>query len=269
MSLTERPSANARQISCASAGRSVTALRTSIAEFTGVQIDAAGIASFGSLNGLELVVDERRQGGDFGGTVCIRWIECESQYFEDDLLLSVFEIVTAHTQTLARAGMMRKILNELKCRNSAGRFEAYSGPELVERLGCLGGQNAVAGCVRDFRKFVTETLRERLGLLAGPQDVIRSGGPGYRLNEWITVRGAEPAPVAQTPVDSESQAANKRRAWILTELRKGQKLRAPAIAKELGCSAKTIKRELDILRVEGKIEFTGPTKTGFYRLISS
>lgn len=44
----------------------------------------------------------------------------------------------------------------------------------------------VAGAVRDFRKNVAEILLEQRGLVCGPQDVIRSGGPGYRLNEWIT-----------------------------------------------------------------------------------
>jgi predicted ArsR family transcriptional regulator len=49
-------------------------------------------------------------------------------------------------------------------------------------------------------------------------------------------------------------------------LRKGEKLRAPAIAARLGCAARTIKRELDALRVEGLIEFVGPSKTGFYQI---
>ena len=52
-----------------------------------------------------------------------------------------------------------------------------------------GGQNAVAGAVRDFRKNVSEILLAQLGLECGPQDIIRSGGPGYRLSEWVGVRG--------------------------------------------------------------------------------
>jgi CheY-like chemotaxis protein len=189
----------------------------------------------------------------------------EMVFYEDRVELCEVTVVTD-----ARAGMMRKILNELKCRNSAGRFVAYSGPELVERLGCLGGQNAVAGCVRDFRKFVTETLRERLGVLAGPQDVIRSGGPGYRLNEWITIRATETISDERLDTDiievTASRDEYKRRLWILAELEKGRALRVPGMASELGCSTKTVKRVLDALRVEGLIEFVGPTKTGSYRL---
>jgi predicted ArsR family transcriptional regulator len=47
---------------------------------------------------------------------------------------------------------------------------------------------------------------------------------------------------------------------------KGEKLRAPAIAARLGCTARTIKRELEGLRAEGLIEFVEPSKTGYYQI---
>jgi len=68
------------------------------------------------------------------------------------------------------------------------------------------------------------------------------------------------------PAIDGDDPANQRRRRILAELRKDRKLRTPAIAKELGCSEKDVKRELDALRAEGHIEFVGPTKTGYYRL---
>lgn len=177
--------------------------------------------------------------------------------------------------TNARVRQMRKILDALKHRNSAGRFTACSGPELVAQTKCRGGQNGVAGCIRDFRKYVAETLRECLGLSCGPQDVIRSGGPGYRLNEWLTVRTAvsddAQASVgnetpADVPADDGEEPARRRRQWILAELRKGRRLRTPAIAAELRCSEKTVKRELDALRAEDRIKFVGPSKSGYYRV---
>lgn len=53
---------------------------------------------------------------------------------------------------------------------------------------------------------------------------------------------------------------------FLEILRRGYKLRSTNIATDLGCLAKTVKRELDALRIEEFIEFIGPTKTGTYQL---
>jgi DNA-binding response OmpR family regulator/biotin operon repressor len=195
--------------------------------------------------------------------------------------------------TDSRGGLLRAIIDELKHRNGAGRYVALSGPELVSRTKCRGGQNGIAGSIRDFRKNAADVLCECLGLVCGPQDIVRSGGPGYRFNEWISVRDATaanagsrgggdvpakpgrdpanvpataPADPANDPANDGDDPANQRRRQILSELRKDRKLRTPAIAKELGCSEKTVKRELDALRAEGHIEFVGPTKTGYYRL---
>lgn len=55
----------------------------------------------------------------------------------------------------------------------------------------------------------------------------------------------------------------------MAELRKGRQLRAPEIAARLGCSAKTIKRDLEALRDAAQIDFVGPPKTGHYRLKSA
>jgi DeoR/GlpR family transcriptional regulator of sugar metabolism len=48
----------------------------------------------------------------------------------------------------------------------------------------------------------------------------------------------------------------------------GGKLRSTCIATHLGCSLKTVKRELETLRLAGKIEFIGPNKTGTYQLVA-
>lgn len=166
----------------------------------------------------------------------------------------------------SRAKQMRKILDELRRRGTKGAFVARSGPELVDLIGIRGGQNSVAGAVRDFRNNVTETLLEHLGIVCGSQDIIRSGGPGYRLNEWITVRDADAPNIVGQVSMPKPEEANQRRERIIASLRSNLKLRAPAIAIELGCSLKTVKRELDSLRLDGHVEFVGPSKSGFYRL---
>ena len=168
----------------------------------------------------------------------------------------------------SRAKQTRRILDELRHRTGSGTYVALSGPELVDRIGLRGGQNGVAGAVRDFRKNVAEILLEQIGFVCGTQDIIRSGGPGYRLNEWISVRDVESEArnVSNTSGSPTDDSETGRRERILAELRKGEKLRAPAIATRLGCSAKTVKRELEVLRGEGQIEFLGPSKTGYYCL---
>ncbi|MHB8974309.1 MAG: response regulator [Pirellulaceae bacterium] len=166
----------------------------------------------------------------------------------------------------SRSRQMQRILNELCQRNSSGSYIPLSGPELVSRLGLAGGQNSVAGAVRDFRRNVTEVLLAERGLTCGPQDVIRSGGPGYRLNEWIIAcnPGGQPA---SAPSDTfTDDVTTDRCERILAELQKGERLRSPAIAARLGCTARTIKRDLDVLRAEGTIEFVGPSKSGYYRI---
>jgi DNA-binding response OmpR family regulator len=166
----------------------------------------------------------------------------------------------------SRARHMRRILDELRQRRSNGSYVARSGRELASLIGTCGGQNSVAGAVRDFRRAVAETLREELNLSCSSHDVIRSGGPGYRLNEWISIGDSEstgaPALTSDHPPTEDSPL--DRRDRILAEIRGGSKLRAPAIAAKLGCATRTVKRELEALRTEGLIEFVGPSKTGFY-----
>ena len=56
---------------------------------------------------------------------------------------------------------------------------------------------------------------------------------------------------------------------ILELLGDGGKLRSTCIANHLGCSLKTVKRELETLRLAGRIEFIGPSKTGTYQLVGT
>ena len=114
----------------------------------------------------------------------------------------------------------------------------------MDLIGIRGGQNSVAGAVRDFRRNVAEVLRAEQGLTCGAQGVIRSGGPGYRLNEWIITRdaGADAVDPSATQAAAADGPETDRRERILAELRRGEQLRAPAIADRLGSPLRTVKR---------------------------
>ncbi len=178
----------------------------------------------------------------------------------------------------AKSCQMRRILDLLCEKLPSGKYRPRDGTTLANLTRSKAGQNGVAGCIRDFRRNVTELLREELGLSVQPEDVVQSGGPGYRLAPTITVRitgpdlqGHDPVNAKRDPVNDPETATdrdpvNERQAWIVAELAKGRRLRAPEIANELRCSIKTVKRELDLLKTARKLVFEGPAKTGYYRL---
>ena len=47
-----------------------------------------------------------------------------------------------------------------------------------------------------------------------------------------------------------------------------EKLRSNSIATHLGCRLETVKRELETLRLAGRIEFIGPNETWKYQLVA-
>ena len=98
------------------------------------------------------------------------------------------------------------------------------------------------------------------------QDIISSGGRGYRFNDWITIRDTRKAETE--PIEIEDTPASRRQR-VLELLGDGGKLRSTCIANRLGCSLKTVKRELETLRLAGRIEFIGPSKTGTYQLVGT
>jgi len=178
-------------------------------------------------------------------------------------------------------GYMRRILDELRAKRSNGRFVAYSGTELSLMLGTVRGQNAISGCIRDFRDKAIEILLKEAGVICKRQDIVRSGSQGYRFNDWITIRTEEtPRPSegnsdgpanesaghSDAPENGLTNAENGRQRWILEQLDKGTEIRCSTVADQFQCSPTTVKRDLARLRKRGLIRFDGPTKTGFYRL---
>jgi len=86
----------------------------------------------------------------------------------------------------AKGGKFSRPLLELLAKRTNGKYAAYTGNAVARELSCPKGQNDVAGYVKSLRRRIREALRSD-GISCADQDVIMSGGPGYRLNPWITV----------------------------------------------------------------------------------
>ncbi|MFN6302360.1 MAG: HTH domain-containing protein [Planctomycetota bacterium] len=166
----------------------------------------------------------------------------------------------------ARSKRIVRILEVLNQRTRVGAWVAKSGPELASELGGSAGEAAVVSAIYNFRKALTDVLRTQVGIEADNQTIVCSGGTGYRFSDLVTVRDARNTVAIQAP---EVETPANRRELILTLLRQSGKMRSTNIASELGCSLKTVKRELDTLRLAGHIEFVGPSKTGTYRLVGA
>lgn len=176
-----------------------------------------------------------------------------------------------------RSCQMWTILDTLKERLGGQRYKAFPGSALADLVDGVGGQGSVAGSIRDFRRFVAEQLGRELGLKVQPHDVIETAKAGYRLNARVIVKdlrntGSDPSGdgrpnAAGDPVNTRSEdPVNERRDQILALLGRGERLRVPGFAEKLRCSYTTAKREVDALKTEGRIEFVGPSKTGYYAL---
>lgn len=193
----------------------------------------------------------------------------EGKRFQGRELVFLPDRVTLCGQTVltnSRSKQTARILESLNAKTRTGTWVARSGPELAEEIGNTSCQNSIACSIRAFRDTAADLLKSQLGLICEKQDIIRSGGPGYRYNEWITIRDARNG---ECKLDAFHDSPAGRRDQILELLRESGKLRSASIASHLGCSLKTVKRELDELRLAGRIEFIGPNKTGKYQLVGS
>lgn len=85
---------------------------------------------------------------------------------------------------------MRRILDDLRVKRPGGKYATYSSSKLADKLGVVSGQNSIVATIKNFRDNVVKLFADK-GIMCGQQDVILSGGPGYRLAEWITVRDSD------------------------------------------------------------------------------
>ena len=170
----------------------------------------------------------------------------ESAVFDDDNLVSCAGLVPV--MRLAEQTGLGQLLAD-KVHIKVARIKSGAANPAPKLATLVAGMCAGADCIDDI-------------------DVIRSGGPGYRFHEWITVHDRESNSETcgnRAAIDSDERTASRRK-WILDELRSGRQLRAPEIAAQLKCSSRTIKRDLDALKTAGQIVFVGPSRAGHYEL---
>jgi len=182
-----------------------------------------------------------------------------------------------------RSGSRRIVLELLSRRRPNGAFVAYSGVDLETEGKRYGAKGTASGWIRDLRGTIVLALRKQVpSTIASEDEIILSGGPGYRFAESINVQFRDPPGITDITATNESSdvpnddvrdvfdvpddAAGSRQAWILQELVKERRLKAPDVAEHFDCSVKTAQRDLTVLKDQGKIEFVGATRTGHYRL---
>jgi hypothetical protein len=173
-----------------------------------------------------------------------------------------------------RSRSRRIALELLSRRGQNGLLTAFSGDNLEAEARRLGAKGSAAGWIRDLRESIVESLRERANLICRQNDVILSGGSGYRFADCISVQFANEQAIKDiSDTDSASNVrdvrdgkAADRQSWIMAQLQNGVQLKAPMVAEQFKRSKKTAQRDLDALREAGRIEFIGDPRTGLYRL---
>jgi len=211
----------------------------------------------------------------------------EMVFLEDRVELCNVDICSG-----SRSASARKAL-ELLATQTNGTYIAVGSEELAELLKLDKGAPGVIGLVRNIRTRITTALAPQ-GIRCEREDVIARTNRGYQLSAKLRVRiafgqsladaggGKREKNLAGDPDGSDPNDPDRprwrdpngpnreaRHNWILQQLALRRELRAPDIAKELGCSLKSAKRDLKSLANEGKIEFAGSSRSGSYRLRDS
>lgn len=97
-----------------------------------------------------------------------------------------------------------------------------------------------------------------------------SDGPassrGMQGHSAMAERGPVNDPTRVGPASGLDDPANHRLRWMREQLSIGRTLRREDLEKQFGVSERTAKRDFQVLRDLGEVEFVGPAKTGYYRL---
>lgn len=166
-------------------------------------------------------------------------------------------------------GMIRRIIEALTEKTQIGKFRNYSGTALGKKLHIERGQPAIAEAVAAFRRRMPALMLEEANLQLGRDDVISSGNRGYQLAERITIRRvgvpqpAEPKEIIPLAPPAEEAGLSTRQKWILSEVRKGRKLRREDVIQKFNVSVPTAKR--DLAGMGTLIDFVGPARGGYYK----
>lgn len=221
------------------------------------------------------------------------------QFFEDRVTLSGAIICSGPRSKTGRA-----ILDLLRKQSADGSFEAYSGERLLAAAELR--RKDAASAIRDLRAAISKALKT-VSIDCLEEDVIVSGGPGYRLSQKLSVQdgGAqEPAnlsanerayyasgerahnPNERAHVESEGRDNHERigqshlppnpneplpaerQQWILEQLRNGRKLSVADVEAGLSVSYSTARRDLSALKKPGLIRFVATPKPGHFVLVT-
>lgn len=185
-----------------------------------------------------------------------------------------------------------QVLQTLKERRLDGRYVPARAMDLAGLFkGGKATQNTVSSCIGALRERIGERMAAR-GFKCNKNDVIVSGGPGYRLNPWVEVEERDgdiagtfagtcrdtnmseqghvpanvPASSANAPPKSGNVPLNDRQHWALDQLRQTAQLRREQIEDQFGVGEKTAKRDLSDLAKRGLVEYVRTPKPGCYRL---
>lgn len=183
---------------------------------------------------------------------------------------------------------MHKILTLLSERRTNGKYVAYAGSDLTELLGADCGQNGIASQVLEFRNKLAQRLLDQANITCGRTDIVNSGGPGYRLQEWIKVElgarapgmvsgcGTADASNSADGIADDSENPNsdvsgltERQRWAVDQMVRGVQLQVRHVAERFGCSGVTAQRDMSALRAEKLIRFVGSPRAGHYQLTST
>ncbi len=177
------------------------------------------------------------------------------------------------------SGIIRRILDELKQKLPSGKRAFFSGEQLAKKLGEGRDQNTVAGAVRNFRNQAAKLLLNEVKIQIDHQEdlILNDRRYGYRLSPKLRVVecdasqadpiGSEHDPVKtiDAPINDAEFTPEKRREWIMAQLRQNRRIQRKHLTAEFSCSPSTAGRDLNFLRDAGLIEFKGSPKTGYWK----
>lgn len=173
-------------------------------------------------------------------------------------------------------GMKRRVLDELRQKNDYDKFVSYSGNELAARIGCDQGQNGVASTIRNLRRHVHETMSAEVNLRLDHRHdfIVNDRHLGYHFSPKISVRDTDEQvkhnrDTINDPITFPNNGIsfNDRQRWALEQLKMGLELRKSDLMAHFHCSESTATRDFHALRIHGIIEFLGPSRTGYWRLV--
>ncbi|WP_197532193.1 DeoR family transcriptional regulator [Symmachiella macrocystis] len=210
-------------------------------------------------------------------------------FFEDRVELCGVDICSGRRST-----RKRQVLDLLKLQ-TGHQFIAYSGSKLAAEMS-LDSSNSAAAVIRDLRKNIKELLFKQANLVCETNDVILSGGPGYRFSMKLSVHDGDEetgyghdsrttddsvGSVGESLVVSVGDVGNsdvgnvggqsegttaRRRRQILALFVNGREVTSADVAQHFKCSTRTAERDLRAMTHAGKVEPAGSTRTGRYRL---